>query len=358
METIALIERLDAEGQVLQMHRVHHWPQRLGRAVDNDLVIDDPHVAAHHAVLTRPVAAGGGGDAGGEAVHQQADAQEASLVQLTVGQTVNGVLFPAPRKRAPARHAASGQTVALASGSVFQVGGVLLRLRLPGELLAPELPLPKPAAHRPWTLPLIAAVGLAMLALDQWMQSNPGTPWLDLLTPVIAGPLGLGLWCAAWALLSKLFRGQFAFGPHLRIALPWVVGLSLLVPLLHQVSFALSWPTLSRITPLLETAGSTALVWQHLAWVLPRRRLHAAVAMATGFVAVTLFMGYNHYKHEQRWFSTLYATTLSLPALRLAPAVPLEDFVQSLRPLEAELARHAAEKDDDDDEPGDDGEAE
>lgn len=346
METIALIERLDAEGQVLQMHRVHRWPQRLGRAVDNDLVIDDPHVAAYHATLTRPAQAGG--DEGDGAPPPGAGG-EAGAVQLTVGQSVNGVTLPAARKRQAARHARSGQSLDLVSGSVFQVGGVLLRLRLPSELLAPELPLPKTAAHRPWALPLMALVGLATLAFDQWTQSNPGTPWLELLTPVLAGPLVLGLWCASWALLSKLFRGHFAFGPHLRIALPWVVGLGLLVPVLNQVGFALSWPGLSRITPMLEAAGSCALVWQHLAWVLPRRRLHAAIATAAGFVVVALFIGYNQYKNEKRWFGQLYATTLSIPALRVAPAEPLESFIQSLRPLEAELARHAGEKDDDTD---------
>lgn len=347
METIALIERLDAEGQVLQMHRVHRWPQRLGRAVDNDLIIDDPHVAAHHATLDRPMPPGG--DGAGPPSGSVGGGVSAPAIQLTVGQTVNGVTLPSSRKkRVAARHAGSGQSLSLASGAVFQVGGVLLRLRLPGELLAPEVPLPRTSPHRPWLLPLLAVVGLMGLLFDQWVQSNPGTPWLDLLTPVLTGLLALGFWCAVWALLSKLFRGYFAFGPHLRIVLPWMVGLGLLVPLLNQLSFMGSWPALSRVAPLLETMGICALVWQHFAWVLPRRRVHAAVAMAAGCMAVVLFAGYNHHKSEKRWFSQLYATTLSIPALRWAPAVPIDDFMQSLRPLEAELARHAAEKEDDD----------
>ncbi len=340
METIALIERLDSEGQVLQMHRVHRWPQRLGRAVDNDLVIDDPHVAAHHATLA-PLREHPGVD-----TPIAVAPQPIRSIELTVGQSINGVSLPAPRKRQAAQHARSGQNLLLASGTVFQMGGVLLRLRLPSELLQPELPLPPTKMQRPWVLPLMALLGLAGLAFDQWTQSNASTSWLDILTPVLAGPLAVGLWCASWALLSKLFQGRFAFGMHLRIALPWVVGLSLLVPLMHQASFSVGWPSLSRITPLLEAAGSCALLWCHFTAVLPRRRLRSGVVIAMGFVAVSLFMGYNQHKAQKRWFSELYASTISLPALRLVPAKPIEGFMQSLRPLEVELIGQVNDKDD------------
>ena len=51
METLALIETLDRDGQPRQILRVSQWPVRIGRAIDCDLVLDDPHVAAHHATL-------------------------------------------------------------------------------------------------------------------------------------------------------------------------------------------------------------------------------------------------------------------------------------------------------------------
>ena len=51
METLALIETLDRDGQPRQVLRVSQWPVRIGRAIDCDLVLDDPHVAAHHATL-------------------------------------------------------------------------------------------------------------------------------------------------------------------------------------------------------------------------------------------------------------------------------------------------------------------
>ena len=91
--TLALIERLDDHGQVLQLHRVHHWPQKIGRAVDNDLLIDDPHVAAHHAMLAPRRKT--------EDTTAQVDAtlpaapvrspEEEHTLELAVGDTLNGV---------------------------------------------------------------------------------------------------------------------------------------------------------------------------------------------------------------------------------------------------------------------------
>ncbi|MFM8899247.1 MAG: FHA domain-containing protein [Burkholderiales bacterium] len=329
--TLAVIERLDDHGQVLDVHRVHHWPQKIGRAVDNDLLIDDPHVAAQHASL---------------APRRRSDESLAStetvddtLIELAVGDTLNGVSLLPKKRRQKTLHARSGQTLALMSGSEIQVGQTRLRLRLPGELLAPEQPLQ--ASRRPSVafIPALALVGVAVLVLDQWTQSNPSTSWLEILSPVLAGPFALLLWCATWALFSKLFRGQFALGTHLRIALPWVVGLMLLVPVLNQASFAFSWPSLSRIVPLLEAAGGCALVWQHLSAIVPKRRWHLATSTALVFAAVTAYVGYNHHQSESRWFEQLYATTISLPAMRVAPAVSLESFMGSLRGLEGELER-------------------
>lgn len=48
---LALIELLERDGRVSRVLDVHAWPLCLGRALDNDLVIDDPHLAAHHATL-------------------------------------------------------------------------------------------------------------------------------------------------------------------------------------------------------------------------------------------------------------------------------------------------------------------
>src|SRR4030095_2492866 len=50
-ERVALIEIVERDGRVRQQLDVRGWPLSIGRALDRDLVLDDPHVAAEHATL-------------------------------------------------------------------------------------------------------------------------------------------------------------------------------------------------------------------------------------------------------------------------------------------------------------------
>jgi pSer/pThr/pTyr-binding forkhead associated (FHA) protein len=45
---IALLEVLDRDGHVKHYLPIGEWPVSVGRALDNDLVLDDAHVAPHH----------------------------------------------------------------------------------------------------------------------------------------------------------------------------------------------------------------------------------------------------------------------------------------------------------------------
>ncbi|HEX4509371.1 MAG TPA: FHA domain-containing protein, partial [Burkholderiaceae bacterium] len=112
METLALIEVLDREGFPRQSVRIAQWPARIGRAVDCDLVLDDPHVAPHHASLIV-------GDGG---------------VHVVPSPTINGVRFGRAR-------VAMGSAPRLPPSGMLTLGSTTVRVRLADEALAPELPL-------------------------------------------------------------------------------------------------------------------------------------------------------------------------------------------------------------------------
>ena len=108
METLALIEALDRDGHPRQILRVAQWPVRIGRAIDCDLVLDDPHVAALHATL----------DWRDDGLHVQPAA------------TVNGV-------RLGASVIAPGSSPLLPPSGLLVLGATTLRVRLAGDVLAP-----------------------------------------------------------------------------------------------------------------------------------------------------------------------------------------------------------------------------
>lgn len=312
---LALIELLDRDGAVAHRVAVTRWPVTLGRALECDVLLDDPHAAAHHARLAH------------------ADGR----LTLTVGDTANGL-------RIAGRLLPRGSEVAVASGSEWQIGRTRLRLRLPGEALAPEQPLAPPAPLRGRWL----AAGLVSLVVwllgEHWLQSDPGDPASGYLSALVAVPIGLALWCFLWALGSKLFARHFDFFAHLRLALAVLLASLLLGTALPLAAFALSWPWLTRWGEVLTLALGCALVYGHLRLIVPSRRQALAVGFATMFtVGVALKLVLNHQRTD-RWFSPLYLNTLAPPALRLAPTIPVEQFVDEARALRTPLQRRALDK--------------
>ena len=114
MGALALLELLDRDGSVRQAIPVHAWPLTLGRALDNDVVLSDPHVAAQHLRV--------------EAVERGLD--------LVAGATANGVQANTARLRAGERMTLPLQ----GEPAEITAGRTRLRLRLPEHTLAPELP--------------------------------------------------------------------------------------------------------------------------------------------------------------------------------------------------------------------------
>ena len=53
MDEVTWIEVLSRHREVVTRHRVTSNAITIGRAYDNDIVLDDPHVAAHHLRLAR-----------------------------------------------------------------------------------------------------------------------------------------------------------------------------------------------------------------------------------------------------------------------------------------------------------------
>jgi len=323
------------------------WPLTVGRALDNHLVIDDPFVAPHHALLD--IAADGS-------------------LQLSVLDSVNGVGLGVGLggSGAAVAHLAAGQSRVLsASGAVLQLGNTRLRLRLPDEVLAPERALSSalPGFHVaatqrrhtrsqlwPWL------TGLALVAFEaasHWTGLDPGADFSAWLPLLISVPVTVVVWCGVWALLSKLFNHHFDFSGHLKLALPWMLALALTQALWPQLAAALAAPVLWQLTPLIMLTLAACLIRAQLSHVLPSKRQTVAVgvaAMALGAVGVSVA---NNFRTHDSLSSSPYMSTLPLPALRLGSTGGEQKLVQGLTPLAAQLALRA-KKARDGEEDGDD----
>jgi hypothetical protein len=316
---LALIEVLQHDGRpgrgVARAIDVHAWPMTLGRSLDNDVVIDDPHVAAEHARL-------------------EPDAQ--GRLVLTVLDSRNGALLGSQRLRA------HQQANVPSGGAAIQLGTTLLRLRLPDEVLGAEQPLAEaqalPAQATSALLPALAGLALLSLAVaGHWLGLDPGADFAAWL-PVLALPLALLGWCAVWALLSKLFQHHFDFIGHLRIALPWLLAIELIDALLPQLAAALAWPLLWRAVVPMQAILTALLVRSHLVHVLPLHRRVVTASVATAAMAGMAVSVSLAYRAGDSFSRAPYMSTLPLPALQWRSPVRSATLAAEMAPLADKLA--------------------
>ena len=316
----ALLEAIDRDGHVRQVWPIRNWPVRIGRALDNDVVLTDPHVAARHLTLD---------DAGG------------GVLVMDTGDTVNGVTIGLRRigARMRATLQLEGEPLDLA------VGRTRLRVRLAETALAPELPLAGLQVRHPrlWPSLVMAALVVAGVAFGSYLDTDPDNFVRGVGSTLLVGLTAAALWCGAWALLSKTITRQGHFGWHLRVfvvAALVMLGLNVLPGLL---AFALSWPWLTDFSFIATFAvGATALYF-HLLGIEPARPRRLRWVVATGaVVAVGLTLWFNQQRTSQMG-DELYMSHLFPPALRIAKPMPTDKFIDGLATLHPLLDRKAKE---------------
>jgi hypothetical protein len=314
---LALLEVLDREGHVRQQMKVLGWPVRVGRALDNEWVLDDVHTAARHFTLA---------------------ADEAGL-HVEVGDTVNGLWV------GPQRLPAGSRALLTTPVAVFKAGETVLRLRMAALTLQPEVPIqarPLPLRGMP-VLWATVALNLVCLAWQAWLSSDPGGAAATFSNELVAG-LGVLLgWCGAWGLLSKLMTRRSHFGWHVRVALLASLAWDLTRGLPGLLAFTLSQPWISSFGFVLPLGVLAWAVATHLRQVEPRhagRRRVVACLVFIGALGAQLSL---NLQSNDRWGQDLYLTHLYPPELRLAPTRDLERFMQGVAGLRDDLDEAAAE---------------
>jgi hypothetical protein len=329
-DAVAWVELLDRDGQVRQTLPVAHWPLRIGRALDNDLALGDPHLAPHHFSI----------------------APADSGLALQVADTINGVQLGRLwlRRGEQAALPADGEPIE------FGAGRTRLRLRLPGQALAPELALAPTATLKRRVAPVftVALLLLAAVLFVSYLANDPDTFARAAGSTLLGVVVGIALWCGAWALLSKLFTRQAHFGWHLRVALFTGLALMALDALPPLIAFAFSWPWVTDFSFVAEIAVASAALYFHLLAVEPaRHRILKWAALTCGLVGVALTLWFNVQRSDM-FGDELYMSHLFPPALRVAKPISVDALVNSLTPLKATLDRKAKEAGSDESTPGED----
>lgn len=170
-------------------------PVRIGRGLDNDIILDDPYAESAHA----RIAPDGTG----------------AVVVEDLG-SVNRILI-----------AASGERVDRAigrPGTELRIGRTPIRFRDASESLPPAIP---DTAHHRWrwlrtldsTPGRLATVGLAMLGFGVWvwLSSYERSAASDAFAAVIGIGIVAAIWAGIWAVGGRIVVHRFRFLGHLAL---------------------------------------------------------------------------------------------------------------------------------------------
>lgn len=299
MEHRALIDVLDAEGVHVQRLRVDAWPVRIGRAVDNDIVLDDPHVAAHHAEIAAAIDGG--------------------LWIRDLG-TINGLRDATARRRVDA--------LALDAPRTILVGRSRLRIRVDGDAIAPERPLRRDLRiARPVAAIAIFLAVVGLEILEAWLAAGPERDVLGLATPGLLVGGTVLIWAAFWAFAGRLVSRRTEYVPHLGIGAAAMLVLSAGNTLGAIAAYAFAAPVLDRYGYLPLAAIIAVAAFAHLNWANPeRRRAFAVVAMLIGVTVLGVNM-LTQYEQSGGFADKPFSSALYPPRLRLATAIAPEAFL-------------------------------
>lgn len=322
MERVIVIEVRDRRLHLRSRQRLDRFPASIGRAYDNDVIVDDCYVDPHHAVLTLD--------------------DDGAVVIEDLG-SVNGVLDRVSGARSA--------RLRLPSGGSARLGETVLRVLDVGHTVPKALP--QPAEGRlvsllasPRTAGLAVGGALVLSLVLAWLRQYEGEHASALVNAGSYLFLGLCLWAGVWALIGRAQAGRARFLTHLAIASLALVIATLWVTATNFVEFL--WPE-SSVRPVLQFAGLLVVVAAalsaHLSLVstLSRRRRLLAAAAAALLLLGLVELG--DWSSEDEFDNALhYSSVLQPLGAGFAHTVTLDRFLGDAGELRVDLDALAARR--------------
>jgi len=303
------IEILSRHRDITSRVRMPGPEVRVGRGYDNDIIIDDPYVAAQHLRIFR--------DEAGQ------------LVAEDLG-TANGTFLDGGKSRLA--------RIVLDGKQPIRIGHTYLRVREPHHEVERE----RVAGTALRMLPIVVAAALGTLAvavelLRVWLAQTAEPKLSNYLAPALYLATGILCWVGIWALLARIFSGRSHFLRMLLIALAGTLAFSLYDELAQFAAFAWTWPIARNYQYAVAWLILAAVCILHLREISPSRLLLKG-ALVTACVAAVIAV--QALQQSEALFDTGRETTarrLMPPAFRLAPVRDEGTFFADIVKLRAKL---------------------
>lgn len=307
------VEILNRHGGVIARQRCAGDALRIGRGYRNDVIIDDPFIAAEHLRVTR--------------------GEDGRLVVEDLG-SANGAYLGHGRERVQRR--------VIGGDEILRIGHSYLRLRQASHAVAPERIAEGPSRAYLVTAGIgIAAFGLEALIL--WLNQTAKPHFSFYANGLLALAGVILLWAAIWALLCRILSGQARFQRHLRFALAGLLASAALRMVAGWIAFALPWPALVSYEYVGAWCLLAAIGFFSLREISPfRLRLKGGGIAGLAALAIAL-QSFSRLESDFAATQRDYAWILMPPSLRPFAPHKEEAFFANIEALKAKLDRDRAE---------------
>jgi hypothetical protein len=296
MAALMWIEVLSRHGDVAARSRIDSPEARIGRAFDNDVVVNDPHVAPHHLRIFR--------------------AEDGELVAEDLG-TVNGLYSEHGARRV--------SRLALAAEPGIRIGRTILRVHDATHPVAEEKPLTPPRAHAEWAAGL-GGLLILLLLMVQWLNMTQEPSPNLLLLPILAFITVVAVWTTFWAVLSRIFFGQARFALQLRIAVTACLLFLAWDQVTESASFAFALRDIVEFAGLGAWAVLAGVCYAHLRTIGPRH-MRAMMGLVLVLIVAAALMQFFAKSETRRLFGQrANLGDLRPPQFRLVPLANADAF--------------------------------
>jgi uncharacterized integral membrane protein len=304
-----ILETQDARGTPIRI-RLDRSPVTIGRALSNDVVLDDPYVDAHHARIV---------------------IDDAGAVSIEGAGSVNGMM---------SRGIRVADRMLLESGAEFQIGRTTVKIRDTEEPVAPAIALTHSRSalasegFRRWLL--IASVYL-LAGLTTWLGNSERSSTGDIVAVVFAVAMFTTPWAFGWSLATRGASRQFRFVQHLAVTSTAVLVMMLGNTVSEWLSFlaADEWPVSVYGFLIMFVLGWLIAAHLGVPGVLSRQKRLRIGAITTGVVFV-ISMGAALLVPETFSDVAKFPAYLKPMPAQLVPAASVKDFVADFNDVKKE----------------------
>ena len=300
-----IIEELTRSGAHIGYHRVAALPARIGRALDNDIVIADPYVSPVHLVI-----------------------ESGSGAWIVSDQASDNGTFIGKGKRldGPAE---------LVSGDQLMVGRTVLRLWSPSHQVPPAWRFQKQQSiTRRIAIPLFAFVSflvtLALATFQEFLDTAKQTRLISLFAntlPFVFFPL---IWAGIWACAGFIVRRKSNYALQLMAANGALVFILLLTVSVEYIDY---FTSSTKAATIVQYAGmallAVLLLFVNLTistGAVNLRRTIIAVVIGVGTIAIVAVA--DHAERFENRISPEYSHSLKPPYAKIAPSITLDQFIK------------------------------